>query len=601
MAQQFPHGDSMPLPVCSKMEHHHATRFSSPTSDHSNQGNQDNQPQFHPSILTSAQRYVDLPDCEVTGFAFRAAKTHQGQVRGSYIQTFSTCKAVQVQKSDDQDSAILKIQVEDATAQLTIIQSKLNEPEVTDKQAAAEHRADLKARLKLVYDQEYRGTLLLVCRIRPPIGDELSQLQALGQPWTGISERAAQDGGGGHRQTSPLLLQYNYNPARLQLALPASIPSHQQPTVNSKLRDKATLSQVQLNSSPQAETTTSKTTTAKTFLHNVFVGPTEDTDPIWDKTIGPLVKDTLLQGGRTTILAYGCTGSGKTYTMNWIGQEVAKTLFGSEFEQRFSISATCVEIYKENMYDLLVVDDSSSRKKTPKKMQESGYGGQSNGSGRNNNSKTPKVRPPLGAAVLPTDATSVTLHSHEELTKILSRVAAVRAAAATAKNPTSSRSHAIFTLRVTTTVSTNMTTSVSEGNNHTTKDAYITLTDLAGFEREWEGKPADNSVEAHAINKGLLSLGRVLKSLAKQGSQSQKVHIPYRDHLLTMVLSPLMEQSRVCLLLTASPMSADAEATLSTLEFGKSVSVLCFCVFWLFCTGKPFRLSVCLLVQAPIS
>lgn len=71
-----------------------------------------------------------------------------------------------------------------------------------------------------------------------------------------------------------------------------------------------------------------------------------------------------LDGYNGTILAYGQTGSGKTYTITGgehyadrgIIPRVLSTIF-EEFEQRASVRYSCyisyLEIYNENVYDLL--------------------------------------------------------------------------------------------------------------------------------------------------------------------------------------------------------------------------------------------------------
>lgn len=71
-----------------------------------------------------------------------------------------------------------------------------------------------------------------------------------------------------------------------------------------------------------------------------------------------------LDGYNGTILAYGQTGSGKTYTITGgehysdrgIIPRVLSTIF-EEFEQRVNVRYSCyisyLEIYNENVYDLL--------------------------------------------------------------------------------------------------------------------------------------------------------------------------------------------------------------------------------------------------------
>ncbi len=80
-------------------------------------------------------------------------------------------------------------------------------------------------------------------------------------------------------------------------------------------------------------------------------------------------------------------------------------------------------------------------------------------------------------------------------------------------NKSSSRSHAIFKV------------SISSYESGKEKKGSLFLVDLSGSENlERAGSSGERQLEASNINKGLLALGRVMKSLVENQS-----HVPFRD------------------------------------------------------------------------
>lgn len=138
-------------------------------------------------------------------------------------------------------------------------------------------------------------------------------------------------------------------------------------------------------------------------------------------------------------------------------------------------------------------------------------------------------------------------------------------------NETSSRSHAVFTLFLT----SNRFDPVA--NLSTEKGARISLVDLAGSERaNSTGATGVRLKEGANINKSLTTLGKVIAALAEQSSQpsasstKRVTHnanfIPYRDSVLTWLLKDsLGGNSKTCMIAAISP--ADYDETLSTLRY----------------------------------
>lgn len=123
----------------------------------------------------------------------------------------------------------------------------------------------------------------------------------------------------------------------------------------------------------------------------------------------------------------------------------------------------------------------------------------------------------------------VPLSSPVQVQALLQRAHKRRTVAATLMNERSSRSHSVFTLRVT------------GHNTHTGESCSgsLNLVDLAGSERlnsSGAANDKDRLKETQAINKSLSALGDVIAALGNSGAGGEKGHIPYRNSKLTYLL-----------------------------------------------------------------
>jgi len=221
------------------------------------------------------------------------------------------------------------------------------------------------------------------------------------------------------------------------------------------------------------------------------------------KEISQLVQSAL-DGYNVCIFCYGQTGSGKTYTMSTEDGMISRAVrqiyeSASDLQEKgwnYSIDGQFLEIYNENINDLLGRVDEFDKKKHEIKHDKQ---------------KTSV-----------TDLITVQLDSPGRVTSLLKKAAANRSVAATRANERSSRSHSVFILKLA--GSNNITRETSEGT--------LNLIDLAGSERLTQsGSTGDRLKEAQAINKSLSSLGDVIYALgnAKEGS-----HIPYRNSKVSL-------------------------------------------------------------------
>lgn len=132
-------------------------------------------------------------------------------------------------------------------------------------------------------------------------------------------------------------------------------------------------------------------------------------------------------------------------------------------------------------------------------------------------------------------------------------------------NDTSSRSHAVFTIRLKQITHSIMSDETIE------RTARMRLVDLAGSERAKSTQATGQQLkEGGQINKSLSTLGRVINALALRGQETSKGRkkqvIPYRDSVLTWLLrDSLGGNSKTAMVACIAP--ADYEETLSTLRY----------------------------------
>lgn len=280
----------------------------------------------------------------------------------------------------------------------------------------------------------------------------------------------------------------------------------------------------------------------------------EDTWTVYNHMVKPIVLSAA-NGQHGTVFAYGQTGSGKTFTMQGDGdvdpsnnspsapkgviQLAAADLFDvikAETSRQWSVRASFIEIYNEDVRDLLD-DKSSSSSSSHLTIREDSTG---------------NVR---------MDAHQQVLTSVDDLVHALHKGNARRACASTEKNSRSSRSHAIFQVTI-----------ESCGVNGK-RSATLNLVDLAGSEGAGSNSGARRR-EGGKINQSLLALTRVIQSLGLPDKKRPK-HISYRDSKLTRILKPSLQgEACMAILCCASPAKTDLEETRSTLKFASSAKLI---------------------------
>lgn len=275
------------------------------------------------------------------------------------------------------------------------------------------------------------------------------------------------------------------------------------------------------------------------FTFDRVFGMSSTQQGVYAETAAPIVQS-VVQGYNGTVIAYGQTGAGKTFTMEGnkeypglipqcfahIFEEVKKESKG----KKFLVQVSMVQVYKEEVFDLL-----SKNTKTALKVRE--------------NPKTKNFYVDGLKKFMVNDA--------KQIEKVVAKGQKNRVAHATPMNPGSSRSHSIFSVRVET------IETYEDGKEHV-KAGKLSLVDLAGSERA-KKTGGVRLQEMIKINWGLTCLGNVIMSL----TDSKKAkHIPYRDSKLTKLLADsLGGNTKTVMIANCSPSSYNYDETKGTLRY----------------------------------
>ncbi|KAI8927944.1 P-loop containing nucleoside triphosphate hydrolase protein [Entophlyctis helioformis] len=346
--------------------------------------------------------------------------------------------------------------------------------------------------------QELKGNIRVFCRVRPLLGAEKEEIG---------------EGDGGDAGSLPHITFSAKDEGAIELA-------------------------------QMVENASGSKTVAKTYpfqFDKVFTPSAKQGDVFAE--ISQLVQSAL-DGYNVCIFAYGQTGSGKTFTMEGYDEanagmipraveqifEAAEAL--KEKGWTYRMEGQFLEIYNETIRDLLTADDGS---------------------------KKHEIRHDVKGKTTVSDVCNVVVTSPKEVYKLLRKASEHRAVAATNCNERSSRSHSVFTLRLSGTNS--ITDESSEG--------LLNLIDLAGSERlSMSGSTGDRLKETQAINKSLSCLGDVIYALSNKDG-----HIPYRNSKLTYLLqNSLGGNSKTLMFVNISPVPSSLSETLCSLRFATKVN-----------------------------
>lgn len=284
------------------------------------------------------------------------------------------------------------------------------------------------------------------------------------------------------------------------------------------------------------------------FTFDKVFGPEAGQEDVFVE-ISQLIQSAL-DGYKVCIFAYGQTGSGKTYTMlgspddpeerGVIPRSLEQIFKSSQALSSqgwtFQIQASMLEIYNETIRDLLA---PGSKNGTPSKQYS--------------------VKHDQNGSTSVSELTVVEVTKWKEVSSLLHQAAQSRAVGKTAINEQSSRSHCVFTLRI---------SGFNQGIDQQVS-GVLNLIDLAGSERlSRTGSVGDRLKETQAINRSLASLGDVILAIANRDQ-----HIPYRNSKLTYLLQPCLGgDAKTLMFVNVSPDTRSANESLCSLRFAAKVN-----------------------------
>ncbi|KAK1418742.1 hypothetical protein QVD17_27888 [Tagetes erecta] len=278
---------------------------------------------------------------------------------------------------------------------------------------------------------------------------------------------------------------------------------------------------------------------------------------VYEVVAKPVV-ESVLDGYNGTVMAYGQTGTGKTFTLGRLGDEdtsargimvrAMEDILANVSWDSDSVMISYLQLYMETIQDLLnPTNDNISIVEDP---------------------KTGDVSVPA--------ATLVDIRTHHDFMELLRLGEAHRVAANTKLNTESSRSHAILMVHIKRSV-TDMESEISSENYHSLhmsrsskppiiRKGKLVVVDLAGSERAHKsGSEGHTLEEAKSINLSLSALGKCINALAENSP-----HVPVRDSKLTRLLKDSFGgTARTSLIVTVGPSPRHRAETTSTILFGQ--------------------------------
>ncbi|KAK4064748.1 uncharacterized protein Triagg1_8935 [Trichoderma aggressivum f. europaeum] len=331
----------------------------------------------------------------------------------------------------------------------------------------------------------------------------------------------------------------------------------------------------------------------KLFVFDRVFGPDVMQDGIWEYLTDSI--SAFTQGYNVSLLAYGQSGAGKSYTMGTASAmenpddmgvipRAAAALFekldvqkgvvnngtmksASSFrsprgygqqnnlgDRNWALTATYVEIYNETLRDLLVADTTPLNDRTSVAIREDVKGN-----------------------IILTGLHQVDITCVDDLLNALAFGSSIRQTDATAINAKSSRSHAVFSLNLVQRKNKfsnsdkrhSMPLEAMSGQDiSVTTDSKLHFVDLAGSERlKNTGAQGERAKEGISINAGLAALGKVISQLSSRNSGA---HVSYRDSKLTRLLQDSLGGNAITYMIACvTPPEFHLSETLNTVQYAQ--------------------------------
>ncbi|RKP33797.1 P-loop containing nucleoside triphosphate hydrolase protein, partial [Dimargaris cristalligena] len=224
--------------------------------------------------------------------------------------------------------------------------------------------------------------------------------------------------------------------------------------------------------------------------------------------------------------------------MEYLFQRIAEKAAADEQPVEYLCKASYLEIYNENIHDLL--DPACSMR---------------------------SIREDINRGIFVDGITEETITNPTDAYRLFERGATNRHVSSTAMNRESSRSHSVLTLIIQSKSTT--------GDLVDVRESRFNLVDLAGSERQkTAGTSGQRLKEAANINKSLSALGSVINALVEAANGKLR-HVHYRDSKLTFLLrDSLGGNSITWIIANTSPATINAAESLGTLKFAQRAKMI---------------------------
>ena len=288
---------------------------------------------------------------------------------------------------------------------------------------------------------------------------------------------------------------------------------------------------------------------------NIFTEKNNNKD-VFDLAIKPIINN-VINGYNSTALAYGVTGTGKTHTIfgDFLNGEegiaikacdyLFKKLSSKYFEDDYIIKVSYIEIYNENVIDLLNNESNSSMSLLI-------------------------IEDPIKGIYCP-NVKEYIINNSSELKRLISQGNKRRTMAPTNQNKFSSRSHAILQ------ISLERKSFNEKTNNFDIFFSKFLIVDLAGSERGGQEK-GKRREEGANINKSLFTLGSCINILSDKNKNGK--FIPYRDSKLTRLLKDSLGGNILTVMLVCvSPCIQSYDESISSLNYATRAKKIKKCIY----------------------
>ncbi|KAH8899702.1 kinesin-domain-containing protein [Thozetella sp. PMI_491] len=335
----------------------------------------------------------------------------------------------------------------------------------------------------------------------------------------------------------------------------------------------------------------------KLFVFDRVFSPDISQEGIWEYLSDCV--NAFTQGYNVSLLAYGQSGAGKSYTMgtsgpleqddlevmgvipraatalfekldgpkgnpnrNSMSQLRAPVRYSQQLpsskggEKTWVLKATYVEIYNEQLRDLLIPEHVPAHERG-----------------------TVTIREDVKGNIILTGLRQVEINSVEDLMNALNQGSTLRQTDATAINARSSRSHAVFSLNLVQRKSKPSgqgaekrysvpLEAMTGTETWVTTDSKMHFVDLAGSERlKNTGAQGERAKEGISINAGLAALGKVISQLS---SRQAGAHVSYRDSKLTRLLQDSLGGNAITYMIACvTPAEFHLSETLNTVQYAQ--------------------------------